>query len=217
MELTQDVSKVEVKGLEARYYDRLMDIITLGYYPKFIKKAIDDLGLKEGQKVLDFGAGTGRNALLMRKYIKESGKIVALEIGKEMKEQFLQKTKGYENILLKEQRIDEPFELGEKFDLVFISFVLHGFIQQKRDVIIENAKKHLKPGGVFAILDYANFDVESANPIVKFAIRKIECPLAEDFIKRDTKQMLEKHGFGDFEKSLYFKKYVRLLKGKKEK
>jgi len=68
---------------------------------------------------------------------------------------------------------------------------------------------------IFAILDYANFDVDKANAIVKFAIRKIECPLAEDFINRDTEAMLAAHGFGDFEKSLYFKGFLRLLKGRK--
>ncbi len=215
MRLTQEMSKVEVKGFEARYYDRLMDLITLGYYPFFIRKAIKDLGLREGEKVLDMGAGTGRNALLMRPFVGQSGKIVGLEIGKEMQEQFGQKAAKYPNIELMDLRIDEPLPFEEAFDLVFISFVLHGFIQPKRDLIIQNAYKALKPGGRFAILDYANFDVDKAIWPVRFAIRKVECPLAEDFIQRDTKQMLSTHGFTDFEEHFYFGGYVRLLLAKK--
>ncbi len=215
MKLTQDMSKVEVKGFEAKFYDRLMDIITLGYYPFFIRKAIKDLHLKPGDKVLDFGAGTGRNALLMRKYVSSEGKIVGLEIGEEMKEQFRKNTAPYSNIELQELRIDEPLPFRNEIDLVFISFVLHGFIQEKRDRIIQNAYDALKSGGRFAILDYANFDVDEANPVVKFAIRKLECPLAEDFIRRDTKEMLVAHGFKDFEEHLYFGGYVRLLIVKK--
>ncbi|NPA82173.1 MAG: class I SAM-dependent methyltransferase, partial [Epsilonproteobacteria bacterium] len=138
-ELRQEDSKVEVKGFEARYYDRLMDIITFGWYPKFISKAILDLHLKEGERILDLGAGTGRNALLMREYIKDSGEIVAFEIGEEMKEQFRKKCAPYSNIKLIDRRIDEPLEYEEEFDAVFISFVLHGFIQEKRDIIIKNA------------------------------------------------------------------------------
>ncbi len=217
MELTQEQSKVEVVGWEAKNYDRLMDFITLFWYPKFIKTAISDIELKEGNKILDFGAGTGRNALLMHQYIGNSGKIVGFEIGKEMQEQFRAKCKEYENIILKEQSIIDPLpkEYEEVFDVVFISFVLHGFTQPNREKIISNANKALKKGGRFVILDYNNFDVNSANAFVKFAIRKVECPLAEDFIHRDTKQMLQSFGFGEFESNFYMKEYIRLLKAKK--
>ncbi len=215
MQLTQEMSKVEVKGFEAKFYDRLMDIITLGYYPFFIRKVIKDLHLQRGQRVLDFGAGTGRNACLMLPYIGDSGKIVALEIGKEMQEQFQKRCNSYPQVELLDKRIDEELPFREEFDLVFISFVLHGFIQPKREIIIQNAYKALKRGGRFAILDYNNFDIAKANPIVKFAITKVECPLAADFIKRDTKEMLKGFGFGNFEEYHYFGKYVRLLIGSK--
>jgi len=84
MKLTQDQSKVEVKGLEAKHYDLLMNIITLGTYPFFIRKAIKALNLKEGDRVLDFGAGTGRNGCLILKQIKEKGEFIGIDIGEEM-------------------------------------------------------------------------------------------------------------------------------------
>ena len=213
-ELRQEDSKVEVKGFEAKYYDILMDIITFGKYPSFIRKVIKDLNLKRDDKVLDFGAGTGRNALLMREYV-DKGEIVALEIGEEMKEQFKKKCSSFSNIKLLDRRIDEPLDFKEEFDVVFISFVLHGFIQEKREIIIQNAFNALKKGGRFAILDYSNFDVDSAPWYVKFAIRKVECPLAEDFIKRDTKKILKDFGFDRFEENFYFKNFVRLLQAYK--
>lgn len=211
MKLTQDMSKVEVKGLEALLYDRLMDIITFGRYPFFIRSVVRNLKLKQGDSILDLGAGTGRNELLMLPYIGKEGKIVGCEIGKEMQAQFLKKTKNIPNIELCDCRIDEPLDFEGEFDLVFISFVLHGFIQPKRDIIIQNAKKALKSGGRFAVLDYANFDVDKAPWYIRFAIRKVECPLAEDFIKGDTKAMLASFGFTRFEEKFYFGGYVRLL------
>jgi len=93
--------------------------------------------------------------------------------------------------------------------------VLHGFVQEKRDIIIQNACNALKPGGKFAILDYNNFSVDQAPWYIRFAIRKVECPLAEDFIRRDTRQMLASHGFCDFDERLFMGGYVRLLKGRK--
>ncbi len=210
-DLTQEVSKVEVKGFEARHYDLLMNLLTFGWYPSFIGRAIGDMGLKPGEKVLDMGAGTGRNALLIQEKIGDDGRITALEIGEEMKAQFLKKCAPYPNIELVDRRIDEPLPYEEAYDVVFISFVLHGFIQPKREIIVQNAYKALKPGGRFCILDYNNFDVERAVWYVKAAIRHIECPLAEDFIRRDTVSMLTPFGFGRFRTNTYFQGYLRLL------
>ncbi|OQX74121.1 MAG: methyltransferase type 11 [Campylobacteraceae bacterium 4484_4] len=214
-ELRQEDSKVEVRGWEARYYDLLMNLITFGWYPKFIRRVIRDLELKAGDRILDLGAGTGRNALLMREYIGDSGEIVGLEIGPEMQAQFLQKSIPFDNIHLENLRIDELLPYKERFDLVFISFVLHGFIPKKREQIIKNAYNALKPGGIFAILDYNEFEVDSAPWYIRFAIRKVECPLAENFIGQDLKGMLERAGFGAFETKTYFKNHLRLLKAKK--
>ncbi len=213
--LTQENSKVEVTGFEAKHYDKLMNIITFGWYEGFINKAIKDLGLKEGDKIIDFGAGTGKNALIMRQYIKKDGFILGVDIGKEMSEQFLQKTAQFDNIKLLNKSILEPFNTKQKFDMVFISFVLHGFTQDNREKIIKNAYSLLKDGGVFAILDYNEFDVDSSPFYIKTAIRKVECPLAEDFIKRDLKAMLSKAGFREFNQKEYFKGYLRLMLAKK--
>jgi len=214
-EFSQADSQVEVKGFEAKYYDKLMNIITFGWYPKFISKVIKDLELKEGEKVADFGAGTGRNALLMHKYIGKDGAIVGFEIGKEMKEQFLQKTKNIKNITLNDSSIlNEPKQEGV-FDLIFISFVFHGFTQENREKILKNAHKLLKSGGRLAILDFNEFSVDNAPFYIRFGIRVLECPLAEDFINRDLKEMLQKSGFSDYKEKKYFKNYLRLAIAKK--
>ena len=211
-ELSQENSKVEVRGFEAKYYDRLMNLITFGWYSKFIKKAIDDIGLTKSAKVADFGAGTGSNALLMHPYIGKDGEIVAFEIGKEIKEQFLENTKGYKNIILVNKSILEPLNEEEKYDFVFISFVLHGFTKENREKIIQNAHKILKKGGAFVILDYNEFNVDKAPFIYRFGIRFLECPLAEEFINTDIEEILNKEGFGDFSNKTYQKGHIRLLK-----
>jgi len=209
-ELKQSDSKVEVKGFEARHYDFFMNFISFGTYPRFIRKAIKNLDLKKGDRVLDFGCGTGRNDCLMLKYIGNEGKILGLDIGEDMLKNF-KKNCINENVSIEEKRIDEKLDFGNEFDTVFISFVLHGFIQEKREKIIDNAYRALKKGGKFAILDYNGFDIDKSSFITKFAIRKLECPLAEDFIIRDWEAILKDKGFVKFEKYLYYSKKVRLL------
>ncbi|HDQ15924.1 MAG TPA: class I SAM-dependent methyltransferase, partial [Bacteroidetes bacterium] len=53
------------------------------------------------------------------------------------------------------QRIDVEFDLGKQYDIVFISFVIHGFPNEIRKTVIKNAFNHLKPNGRFIILDFA--------------------------------------------------------------
>jgi hypothetical protein len=44
----------------------------------------------------------------------------------------------------------------------------------------------------------------------------VECPLAEDFIRRDTREMLERHGFREFRRQgSWLKGSIRLLEAVK--
>jgi len=61
-------SKVEIQGFIAKYYDGILNFVTLGLYSKFINKVIESIEINSDDKILDFGAGTGRNALLMNSY-----------------------------------------------------------------------------------------------------------------------------------------------------
>ncbi|MCD6296220.1 MAG: hypothetical protein J7M30_03600, partial [Deltaproteobacteria bacterium] len=63
--LSRDDSKVEVTGAEARHYDLLMNLITGGTYPFFIRRVIRDMDIQPDDAILDLGSGSGRNACLM--------------------------------------------------------------------------------------------------------------------------------------------------------
>ena len=75
---------VEVKGFLAKHYGTLLDLVTVGFYKKIIKDAISKMGIQPNDRILDMGAGTGRNDLLMLGYLEE-GEVIGLEIGEEMK------------------------------------------------------------------------------------------------------------------------------------
>lgn len=213
-ELDRSVSKVEVKGFEARYYDLLMNVITGGTYPFFIRKAIKEMQIKPTDNILVFGSGTGRNICLMNKYLSNNGRVVGLDIGEEMLIQAKQRCSKFDYIEIKNQRIEEPLPYENEFDKVFISFVLHGFVQEDRLKIINNAQRALRPGGEFIILDYNEFDLKSSPWIVRMVF-KAECPLATDFIGRNLEAILQEHGFNEFRKHPHYLGYIRLLAAKK--
>jgi len=177
-------SKVEISKLTAKYYDILMDIITFGGYSLFIKKAIRLMNIKSNDRIIDLEAGTGRNACLMMDYLSTKGELIGLDISNEMIAQFKRRCASFINVKIINQRIDEPLTYENKFDKVFISFVLHGFPQGVRRKIIRNAFKALKKNGEFFILDYNEFSVKEMPFYLKIPFKLIECPYAFDFVEK---------------------------------
>ncbi len=210
----RSVSKVEVTGAEARHYDFFMNTITGGTYPFFIRRSVKEMRIKPDDKILVLGAGTGRNISLMDKYLSGDARVLGLDIGPEMLEQAQRHFANHPYISIEDRRIDESLPYQGEFDKVFISFVLHGFIQEDRLKIIANAQRALRPGGELIILDYNEFDMEHSPRLVQF-IFKMECPLATDFVERDLEAILREQGFDKFRTHPHYFGYVRLFAAQK--
>ncbi len=208
-------SKVELHGFLAKHYDALLTIITLGKYTSLIKKAIQLMKIKPDDRILDLGAGTGKNACLMKKYLSKDGELIGLDISSEMIEQFEKKCANFPNVKIINQRIDKPLPYENEFDKVFISFVLHGFPHEVRRQIVKNAFKALKKNGEFFILDYNEFSVKELPFWIKIPFKLIECPYAFDFVEKNWKKILSEEGFNNFEEHIFFNGFLRLLKGVK--
>jgi len=207
-------SKVEVSGMEAQHYDFFMNLITAGTYPFFIRRVIKDMQIKPEDSILDLGCGTGRNIDLMFKYLSNKGRVLGLDIGREMLTQAQTRFNSNPNVQIDNKRIEENLPYANEFDKVFISFVFHGLIQEDRLNVMDNAYQSLKAGGEFLILDYNEFDLTKSSWLVRQAF-KIECPLATDFIGRDLQGMLRNVGFESFRVYSYYAGYVRLLAARK--
>ena len=208
-------SKVEISGIAAKYYDTLINAATLGRYSSFIQKIIWLMEIKPNDKIIDLGAGTGRNACLMMKQLSTTGELIGLDISEEMIVQFKKNCAGFSNAKIIYKRIDQDIDYEMYFDKAFISFVLHGFPQEARKRIIRNAFRALKKNGEFFILDYNEFSLKEMPFYLKIPFKFVECPYAFDFIEKDWKKILAEEGFSYFEEYLFLKKYIRLLKGKK--
>jgi len=194
----------------------VMNIGSFGMYRGFINRAISEMEIQPGDHILDLGCGTGRNAALMCSYLSSDGQITGLDISEDMEKQFRSRFENDKRVEFINRRIDQPLTLQRTYDKAFISFVIHGFPHEVRDAIIKNALDHLKPGGSFFILDFAEFEMDKMPVIHRFIFKRIECKYAFDFIKRDWQSILESYGFGRFTEHFYLKKYVRLLKAVKQ-
>ena len=206
--MEKKISKVEIDGLEAIFYDELTLLMSGFTYNRFIKDAISKINIGVSDDILDFGCGTGKNLCIMGNYTQ--GLLVGFDTSKMMIKQAKAKCRG-RNAKIFFHDIRKPNPFVEQFDIVFISFVLHGFVDSDRDKIINNAFNSLKKGGRFCILDYNEFNLEEKNIFVRTVFKYGECPLASEFIRIDLKEKLRSFGFLKFEEHLYYSEIVRLL------
>ncbi|OSS41845.1 methyltransferase, UbiE-COQ5 family [Desulfurella amilsii] len=207
----KSLSKVEVKGLEALFYDELISLVSGFTYKKFLTQVINDMNIRQNQSILDFGCGS---AMALCNFLTHTkGQIIGLDIGKTMLYRAYKKCKYYKNVKIFKHDIRKktPFLV----DKVFISFVLHGFEPKDREKIINSAYANLKQNGEFCILDYNEFDYYNKPLLFKKLFDHFECPLAVDFINIPIKEILRSVGFSGFYEYYYYRGLVRLLVAKK--
>ncbi len=204
-------SGIELNPFISKHYDGILAVASMGRFPRALKSAIGHMEIQPGDSILDLGCGTGYNSQQMAESLDSTGRVLGLDISEEMAGQFEKRFAGDHRLTFKNQRIDLPFSLDRKFTKVFISFVIHGFPHEVRQVIIQNARSHLLPGGSFFILDFAEFDMDLMPPLHRSIFKAVECKYAFDYIKRDWKSILRGYGFNQFHEYHFLRSYVRLL------
>ncbi len=208
-------SHIEVRGFAARFYDELLWLLTLGAYQRMLRKAVGFLGPRRGELVLDMGSGTGYVARLIAPRVGPRGRVVGLDIGPEMLRRARSRCRRLSWVEFRELRIDGPLPFREEFDAVFISFVLHGFENEKRRMILDNALAALRPRGRLVTVDYGEFILKETPRTVRALFRFLECPLAQEFIGIDQKGLLTDIGFRAPKEYALWGPYIRALKAVK--
>jgi len=211
MEKLYPGSHAIMTGVKARFYDRIMDILLLGSYRKFITDAISRMGIKPGQHVLDLGCGTGRNARIIQQHTGSTGSVTGYDISNGMISQFRRVCRDIDNIHAVQARIDKHLPYSGKCDAVFMSFVLHSLPHQSRLAVLDNCLKVLRSKGKLCILDYNENSLSRMPPAHALFFKCIECPLAFDFISRDWSAILKNRGFDIENKFFWINKFVRLI------
>jgi arsenite methyltransferase len=151
--------------------------------------------LKEGETVLDLGAGAGFDCFLAAKRVGESGRVIGVDMTPEMVEKAT-------NIVGQENYKNVEFRLGEienlpvdnnSIDVIISNCVIN--LSPEKPKVFQEAFRVLKPGGRLMVSDIVLLKELPAS-ITKSAAAYVSC-VAGAALKDDYLGAIKKAGFKD--------------------
>ena len=111
-------------------------------YRELLEEIVKAAEIKEGDLILDAGAGTGNMALLLE---KRGAKVTALDFSREALD--IYKNKNPQAIVVLANLVERlPFE-NDYFDKIVSNNALYNIPREKREEVLLEFKRVLKPGG----------------------------------------------------------------------
>lgn len=178
----------------APYYDILLDLLTFGLYAKFLKKAVEILDPRKGEKILDLCSGTGRAASWIAQAVGKEGEIIGMDVAKDMIEVAKDRYGRLGNVIFLQKDVTQPWEYQSYFDGIFISFGLHELPEAHRWRVLEQSYLALKERGRMVIADF-NSQKSGIGRLILLNFFKIFERENLNFLSFDQKEMLMKVGF----------------------
>jgi ubiquinone/menaquinone biosynthesis C-methylase UbiE len=138
-------------------------------------KIIAQLDVNRGSTVVDFGCGPGYFSIPFAKIVGEEGHVYSLDILPQVLENVIGKAKnsGVSNIIIK--RVNFEKENGSKLEANFADWIIMKdvlFQNQKKEVIIAEAYRILKPGGKIIVVEW-NYKETTVGPSPELRITQI--------------------------------------------
>jgi demethylmenaquinone methyltransferase/2-methoxy-6-polyprenyl-1,4-benzoquinol methylase len=121
----------------APYYDILLDILTIGLYSKFLRRAVEILNPKKGEKILDLCSGTGRVASWIAGAVGKEGRVVGMDVARGMVETAINRYGSLWNLVFQQKDVTQLWDYENYFDGIFTSFGLHEIPEEERLGVLE--------------------------------------------------------------------------------
>jgi len=138
----------------APYYDFLIDLLTLGTYARFLKKAVEVLAPEPGERILDLCSGTGRVASWISQRVGENGEVVGMDVAKCMVKISKSRYRNLKSLTFLKQDVTELWADDPLFNGIFISFSLHELPEKDWRGVLEQSYLALTEGGRMVIADF---------------------------------------------------------------
>jgi demethylmenaquinone methyltransferase/2-methoxy-6-polyprenyl-1,4-benzoquinol methylase len=192
--LCQESHRIDFFAKSAPYYDSTLDLITFRQYAKFLKKAVEILAAREGEKILDLCSGTGRAGSWMAAAVGDKGEVVGLDITESMVKVSRERYGGLKNLTFLQRDVTKPFGYENYFDGIFTSFALHELPEKRRPVVLEKSYLALRKGGRMVIADF-DPQVSGKNKIISHLFFRFFERDNFNFFSFDQNEILKKVGF----------------------
>ena len=163
----EKVHKVrEVFDSVSNKYDVMNDLMSMGVHRLWKRFAIEIVGARPGQKVLDLASGTGDLAAKLSKAVGSEGEVISSDINASMLSEGRERLTdsgivGNVNYVLASAEV-LPFE-SNRFDAVTISFGLRNVTH--KDNALAEMYRVLKPGGRLVVLEFSKPVVPGLGPV----------------------------------------------------
>ncbi len=140
----------------ARKYDFMNTVLSFGLHLLWKRRAVEILGLRPGDRILDLCGGTGDLALLAVRQLGASGRVVLYDINRAMMEAGRRKVgrSVYGARIAFVQGDGEQISLkADQFDAAMVGFGVRNMTHMERG--FEEMHRALRPGGKFLCLEFS--------------------------------------------------------------
>ncbi len=151
------------KQTEAAYdrMSRFYDYIAGSFEKKHRNRGLEILNIKKGETVLEVGFGTGQGIKKIAQKVGKEGKVYGVDLSSEMykiTKNKLKKASLWDRVKISRQDALQMSYEKNKFDAVFMCFVLELFAISEIPVLLEKVKALLKKGGRLGIVSLSKGD-----------------------------------------------------------